>query len=294
MKIKFLFIFVAILLASCNGTATLNDAGEPRTAVVVSFYTLGEFAQHVGGNKIDVQIITPSSTEPHEYEPTPADIQAIQKSKLFIYNGAGLDPWAQDLALQLGKSGIPTVNMSQTLRGAIPADPHFWLDPVIAQNEVEAIRDALIKIDSQNARYYTELAEYYTGQLVRLHEKFARVLSQCRVREAIVSHNAFAYIGKRYNLNFISVSGISPEDEPSLSRMVELVKIAKEKKLRYVFFETLANQKLSETIAREAGAQTLVLNPIEGLTEEEEADGKDYIALMEENLKNLATAHECN
>ena len=109
----------------------------------------------------------------------------------------------------------------------------------------------------------------------------------------MASHAAFGYLAERYNINVISIAGISPEEEPSPKRMAEIAQLAKQKNIKHIFFETLVSPKLSETIAREIGAETLVFNPLEGLTNEEIATGEDYISVMEKNLVNLRTALIC-
>jgi zinc transport system substrate-binding protein len=109
----------------------------------------------------------------------------------------------------------------------------------------------------------------------------------------VTTHSAFSYLARRYGLTQIPISGLEPESEPSPADLAALVKLLKERKVRYVFFETLVSSKLAETLAREVGAQTLVLNPVEGLTKEEQAASKTYVSLMEENLRNLRMALDC-
>jgi zinc transport system substrate-binding protein len=172
-------------------------------------------------------------------------------------------------------------------------DPHVWLDPVRAQAQVEAIRAGLAKIDPPNAAVYAANAQAYRAKLTALDAAFASGLKQCARREFVTTHSAFSYPARRYGLTQIPIQGVDREAEPSPADLAALVKQVKDRKIQYVFFETLVSPKLAETLAREVGAKTLVLNPIEGLTKEEQAAGKAYIALMEENLRNLRTALEC-
>ena len=108
-----------------------------------------------------------------------------------------------------------------------------------------------------------------------------------------MSHASFAYPAKRYRLTQVPVMGLSPESEPSPAQLAQIVRFARRHKVQYIFFETLVSPKLAETLAREVGAQTLVLNPSEGLTKDDEAAGKGYVELMEDNLTNLRTALDC-
>jgi zinc transport system substrate-binding protein len=177
--------------------------------------------------------------------------------------------------------------------GETQTDPHFWLDPVLAQEEVQIIRDALIKVDPANAQYYDKNAEGYISQLQALDKKYQDGLASCALKDVVTSHAAFGYLAKRYNLNQIAISGLSPDQEPSSSQMVEIAREAKQKNVKVIFFETLVSPKLAETIAREIGAQTAVFNPLEGLTDQEIKEGKNYISVMEDNLNNLRTALQC-
>jgi zinc transport system substrate-binding protein len=295
-------------------------AGSPAVAdtplVVASFYPLYEFSRQIAGDRAEVVALVPAGVEPHDWEPSPQDLVRMQKAKLFVYNGAGLEPWVEKLLRDAKTKGVVAVRTTERValltgegqghehaqeaqsgaqpKGAThPVDPHVWLDPVRAQTQVEAIRGGLAKVDPVNAAAYAANAQAYRSKLAALDAAFASGLEQCARREIVTTHAAFSYLARRYRLTQISISGIEPESEPSPADLAALVKQVKERKIRYVFFETLVSPKLAQTLAREVGAKTLVLNPIEGLTKEEQAAGKNYVSLMEENLRNLRTALDC-
>lgn len=281
-----------------------NNSGQFGTTIKVtaSFYPLAEFAKQVGGDLVEVVNITPAGIEPHDFEPTPKDVAALFSSKVFIFNGTGFDPWAEKLKPDLEQKGVRTIDMSEYVdliaseenpEEAEELDPHFWLDPVLAQKQIEGIRDALVRVDPSSSSEYTNNATRYIEQLSILDDKYKNGLASCEIRDAVASHAAFGYLAKRYNINVISIAGISPEEEPSPKRMAEIAQLAKQKNIKHIFFETLVSPKLSETIAREIGAETLVFNPLEGLTNEEVATGEDYISVMEKNLANLRKALLC-
>ncbi len=259
--------------------------------ITASFYPLAEFARQVGGDRVEVINITPAGVEPHDFGPTPKDVATLFLSKVFIFNGAGFDPWAEKLKPDLEQKGVTVVNMSKYFD--VMDDPHIWLDPVLAKKEVEVIKDALVRVDPSNNSEYTNNAARYVEQLSILDDKYKNGLASCEIRDAVASHAAFGYLAKRYNINVISIAGISPEKEPSPKRMAEIAQLAKQKNIKHIFFETLVNPKLSETIAREIGAKTLVFNPLEGLTNKEISAEKNYISVMEKNLENLRVALIC-
>lgn len=269
-----------------------------RLKAVATLYPLAHFAEQVGGDYVEVINITPGGTDPHEYEPTAKDIMKVWASNVFIFNGAGLDPWAEKIHNDLKKKGKLTLNMSEhfdLLRGEEGVyDSHIWLDPLIAVKEVEIIRDVFIEADPEHADYYRENSTAYINKLLGLHEKYKVGLKTCRIRDIIVSHDAFRYLARRYNLTVLPISGISPEGEPSPRKMAGIIEIARKKNIRYVFTEPLVSPKIAKTLSREIGADILVLNPLEGLTKSDVKEGKTYISIMEQNLNNLRLALSCN
>jgi zinc transport system substrate-binding protein len=164
---------------------------------------------------------------------------------------------------------------------------------VLAQAQVEALRGALARTDPDGAAAYADNARRFTERLAALHQSFEQGLAQCERRDVVVSHAAFGYLTRRYRLSQVPVMGLSPEAEPSPAELAAIVRFVRRHKVRTIFFETLVSSRLAETLAREVGAQSRVLNPVEGLTREEAAAGKDYVRLMEDNLANLRTALGC-
>ena len=158
---------------------------------------------------------------------------------------------------------------------AVEQDPHVWLDPVLAQRQVENIRAALAKADPDNAERYAAKASAFSERLRRsLASATSAAWPECARREIVVSHASFAYPAKRYRLTQMPVMGLSPESEPSPAQLAQIVRFARRHNVAVIFFETLVSPKLAETLAREVGAQTLVLNPIEGLTKDDAGGGK--------------------
>jgi zinc transport system substrate-binding protein len=302
-----------VMLAIVLGAYPPARADKP--LVVASFYPLYEFAKQIAGEHAEVVSLVPVGIEPHDWEPAPQDVIRVQRAKLFVYNGAGLEPWVEKLLRDAKARGTAVVRTTERVpllagdrpghqhaHGAKPGtpkgdthavDPHVWLDPVRAQAQVEAIRAGLAKVDSVNAAAYAANAQAYRAKLAALDAGVAAGLKECARRDFVTTHSAFSYLARRYGLTQIPIQGIAPEAEPNPADLAALVKLAKARKIRYVFFETLVSAKLAETLAREIGAQTLVLNPVEGLTKEEEAAGKGYLTVMDENLRNLRLGLEC-
>ncbi|SFF48084.1 zinc transport system substrate-binding protein [Paenibacillus algorifonticola] len=169
-------------------------------------------------------------------------------------------------------------------------DPHVWLSPKLAQAEVAAIQEAFAKADPAHADSYKANADAYIAKLKELDDAYKAGLAGMKRTEFVTQHAAFGYLAREYGLTQVPISGLSPDQEPSPEQMAEIVKLAKEQQIKTIFFETLVDPKIASTIASEIGAKTAVLNPLEGLTEEETADGLDYIGVMKNNLEALRLA----
>lgn len=167
-------------------------------------------------------------------------------------------------------------------------DPHVWLDPTLAQQQVRNIQAALEQADPEHKDNYRENAEAYIAKLQELDRKFKDELNGATRKEFVTQHAAFGYLAKAYGLTQIPISGLSPEQEPSPEQMAKVVELAKEHGVKTIFFETLVDPKVAQAIADEIGAATDVLNPLEGLTEEDIAAGLDYLGIMSNNLTALA------
>lgn len=295
-----LLFSVSLILFAASKSKPVPKASRGKIIVSASFYPLAEFAKRVGGDFIDVVNITPAGVEAHDYEPTPRDIAAIRVSKVFLYQGAGFDPWAERVAQDLKGTDVKVINVSENFdlrsidnNGGAAKDPHIWLDPLLAQKEVTVIRDAIKGEMPQQSDALNKNADTFNFALAQLDANIRRALSGCVLKDIIVSHQAFGYFGARYGIDITAISGISPEEEPSAQRLGEVAQLAKAKNIKTIFFETLVSPKLAETVAQEAGLTTSVLNPLEGLTNEEIAAGKDYLSVMMENVHNLQQALQC-
>ena len=287
-----LFAGVFVAVKNRNTPATMDN----RISVVTSFYPIYFLTTQLGGDLVNVTNLTPAGTEPHDYELTAQDIVKIKKSKLVFLNGGGLEVWGEDISKTPAVVilGDTLIDQEINLEGETKKDPHIWLSPILAIKMAEKIEAELIRIDPQNKSYYESNLSVLKTKLVNLDSNYRVGLKKCKRKDFITSHSAFGYLAQTYNLKQVSIAGLSPEEEPSSQQLTEVAKFARENDIKYIFFESLTSPKLSETIAKEVGAQTLVLNPIEGLSQEEINQGKNYLTEMEKNLENLKIALECN
>jgi zinc transport system substrate-binding protein len=279
-----LAISLAALAAGCGSTSS-NDG---RTTVVAAFYPLAFAAEAVGGRSVDVRNVTPPGAEPHDVELTPKDVAELQQADVVLYLSHGFQP-AVEKAVPAASGKRVDVLEGVSLRPGVgdeagKTDPHVWLDPVRYARIVRRIGAVLGKPRAAGAlaaRVRALDAEYRAG------------LAHCARREFVTSHAAFGYLAARYGLHQLAITGIDPESEPTPQRLAELSKLVRREHITTVFFERLVSPKLAETVAREAGAHTAVLDPIEGLTSAEARRGGTYLSLMRGNLSELRRALGC-
>ncbi|MCM3749015.1 metal ABC transporter substrate-binding protein [Paenibacillus pasadenensis] len=311
---------LALVLSGCGGGSGKPSAPaeDGKLNVAATIYPMAEFARQVGGDLVTVTGLVPTGVEPHDWEPSAKDMAAISKADVFVYNGI-VEGWAEQALESAGNPQRIAVEASKglaTLEGVDdghdhgaeghdkgheehehaaegqehPADPHVWLDPVLAQKEVRAIMNALQQADPEHKETYQQNADAYIAKLEELHQEFNGQLAEAKRKDFVTSHAAFAYLAEQYGLQQVPINGISPEQEPSPDEMAKVVQFVKEHDVKIIFFETLVDSKLADTIAAETGAATDVLNPLEGLTEEQASAGEDYISVMRSNLQSLVKA----
>lgn len=283
-------LFVCLLKITTNNHPSKTTTTNSKLQIVTSFYPLYFFTTQIAQNKASVHNITPAGAEPHDYEPTTKDMVKIENSRLLIINGGNFEGWANNAQNIIDKQTTTIVNIGRSFVGQ---DPHFWLDPMMAKKEVEIITQNLIIADPANTDFYNNNSKLLTAKLEILNNQFKTELSNCQKKDIITAHAAFGYLAREYNLNQISISGLSPDAEPSTKKLTEIANFAKKNQIQYIFFESLVSPKLANTIAQEIGAKTLVLNPIEGLTDEDIKNGKNYFTEMQNNLTNLKIALQC-
>ena len=291
LTITLILVIVAGAIYAFRGTEPQRTPTSPKLQIAASFYPLAYFAERIGGVRVVVTTITPAGVEPHEYELTPKDVATVEGSRLLLLNGTGFETWEDKVPRGSGTHRTEIVKVSDGLTEK--SDPHIWLSPPLADRMVDNIEAGIKKLDPENADFYAQNAALLKADLVELDLDYRSGLSHCRLNTIVTSHSAFGYLSEAYGLVQIPIVGISPEAEPSAKELAAVATIARTKHIKYIFFETLVSPKLAETVAREIGAQTLVLSPIEGLTTEEIQTGKDYFTEMRSNLSHLQTALEC-
>ena len=282
MRAGIVLTFALVAVAAGCGSGG-DDAGR---TVVAAFYPLAYAAERLA-TEAEVRNLTPPGAEPHDLELTARDVEALDDAELVVYAGGGFMPALED-AVRGRENALDVLAGEQLIDvregDESTADPHVWLDPGRYAAIVRRIGDRLGAGPA---------ADGLVAEVERLDGQFRAGLRRCARRELVTSHAAFAYLADAYRLEQIPLTGIAPEAEPAAREIEALVDEVRAAGATTVFFEPLVSPDLAETVAREAGVQTAVLNPLEGLTEDELDEGADYFSVMRDNLATLRTALGC-
>ena len=275
------------MVAGCGGQ---QSADKNKLQVAASFYPMAEFASAVGGQHVQVACLVPDGAEPHDWEPSPKDLTRLGRAQVFVYNGM-VEPWAQQALDALSERKIIPLEAGHDLfaRGG-KQDPHVWVSPKKAVVEVQRITEVLCEVDTKHTDDYKANSRAYIAKLEQLDKKLAAVAQKAPRKVFVTAHAAFGHLAADYGLRQLSVAGISAEAEPTPGDLQRLIATVRREKVRYVFFETLTDPKIAKLVAQETGAQTAVLDPLEGLDEEGRKQGLDYLKIMEQNIANLEKA----
>lgn len=279
-------VVTAVLAAGACGNS--SRAGGGPLDVVASFYPLAEVARQVGGDRVRVTDLTPPGAEPHDLELTSNQVDALEDADVVLYLGGAFQPAVEAV---VERSGGQTVDLLSEL----PADddPHVWLDPMLMARVVDVTETALSEADPASADVFAANANAYRTRVTALDAEFAAGLAQCQRRVLVTAHDAFGHLARRYGLTVESISGLSPEAEPDPQRIAELSDLVRRQGTTTIFTETLVPPDVAATLAREAGVRTAILDPIEGLSEEQVSGGESYITVMQQNLVTLREALSC-
>ena len=258
--------------------------------LVTAFYPLQYLGQRIGGDPAAVVNLTKPGAEPHDVELNPRQVAQVADARLAVYLH-GFQP-AVDAAVEQEAAGrsFDVATAVPLLPSATESfDPHIWLDPLRFAEIGDKLGVRLGQTDPAHAADYTARARKLHTELDALNQEYATGLATCDRRELVTSHAAFGYLANRYGLTQVGITGISPEAEPSPRRLAAVAATARDTGTTTIFFETLVSPKVADTVAREIGARTAVLDPLEGLTD----PSADYFTVMRANLAALTSALGC-
>jgi zinc transport system substrate-binding protein len=285
---------VVVAIAAITVAGCADDAnGRDGVQAVAAFYPLAEAARQVGGDVVEVGDLTPAGAEPHDLEVTPDAVDDLEKADVAIVMGHGFQPAIETVADRRDGETVVVLDVLPIDDELADEDPHVWLDPRLMRDLVDAIEAALVRAAPEHEATFARNATRFRQRLAALDADFAAGLRDCERDEIVTAHDAFGHLARRYGLQQHAIAGVSPDEEPSPERLAELADLVEEDGVTTVFTESLVSPRIAETLAREAGIGTAVLNPLEGLTDDEVEAGDDYESVMRSNLAALRRALDC-
>lgn len=276
MKKLFLLcaIICSLMLTSCGVVWDTED----KLTVYSSFYAMNDFVKTIGGEDIVFHSVVPTLSEPHDFEPTAKDMAKLSDADLFVYSGLGIDDWAEDVAKTLPDT-VSVVCASEHIE-ANGNDPHVWLSPANAKEQLKTICDALSVTDEDNFSKYRQRLSEYCEQIDNLTEEYKN--AGLSGKKLFVTHGAYGYLCKEFGMEQIALEGISGDSDPSPAQMAEIINQIKAENAKCIFYDPLEGDKMAAAVANEAGIEVLPLYTFEG-----DAENRSYVTIMKLNLEQL-------
>lgn len=313
ISISVICVCSSLLLAACSSgeESMQNTSGNEQGKVVVAFYPLEFATKQIAGDDFEVINVTPVGAEAHDLELSPSATEEILEANLAIVLGEGFQPAVEKTAESRDGATLEVLHELEKLEDSEASgvsfkshggddekkegtvDPHVWLDPIKMVSVVNLIRDELVELNPSSRSTYEKNASNLVSKMTDLDQDFKSGFSSCELKTFVTGHDAFSQLANRYGLTQESISGLSPEAEPSADRIDEILEIVKERKVEVVFVEERASTKVADTLSKDAGVKTQILSPLESLTQRQIEKGDDYFSIMKENLDKLSSALKC-
>lgn len=275
-------VAAGLALTGCGGSATSGDDSDTLT-VVAAFAPLADIAEAVGGDAVEVISLTPPGVEPHDLELSAEQVAAIADADLVI-SIPGFQPAVDEAVVQQA----PDRSLDASSAVLRSENPHVWMSPINAATIARSVNDALSQIKPDAEPTFRAGYDAFAATMSEIDAEYRTALANCESTVIVSSHDAFEYLAKEYGFTTMSVSGISPEAEPSPARLAEITDFVKANGVTTIYTEVLLDPSVAEVIAAETGAQVAVLDPIESLT-----DGATIADVMRSNLDVLIEGQRC-
>ena len=280
-------------VASATAAPSSAAGSSEKLKVSVSFNAIKEFAEAVGKDKVEISTIIPDGMEPHDFEPKAQDLVALSSADVFIYNGLGMEAWAEKAITAADNTALIAVDASagaDAIENTDPAevsehgqyDPHLWLSITGAKTELENIKNAFVKADPVNESFYETNYQDYTDQLDTLYQEYSEKFKTVESKSFVTGHAAFGYLCRDFGLEQNSVEDVFAEGEPTAQQLAELVDYCRTNHVTTVFAEEMASPDVSNTLANEVGATVQTIYTVESAE-----DDLSYLQRMESNLSKI-------
>ena len=291
-------LLIPAFFIGCNKVETAFDTDLEKTQIVASIEPLREFTEIIGGDKVAVKTMVKSGVEPHDYEPTSKDLTNLNDSQIFLYNGLGMEEWADKIIDSIKDTEVVIVNTSENLsiideNGEFvegyeesitekKIDPHVWLSLKECRTQSLNIKNGIQSIDLENSDYYEDNYNNFVSEIDSLYAEYKEKFDRLENKNFVTSHAAFGYLCKDFGLNQVSIEDLFGEGEVTPSTLKDLVNFCKENNVTTIFMPEVASEKLSETLANEISAKIVEIYSLETMP-----DNLSYREAMRKNLDSI-------
>jgi len=310
-----IFLLTAAFLSGCNTNSpnkkdqAINKNDDTTLTVFTTIYPIEDFTKRIGGKHVEVKSVYPAGADAHTFEPTMRTMMDIADADLFIFNGAGLEPFIGKTKSSLANEKVTMVEASkgiELLSGHDDdehadeehasdeqdhhlhgKDPHIWLDPVHAIKMAENIKDALTEVMPSAKDDFEKNFLHVKQELEQLDKEFQKTVDSADHKEILVSHSSYGYWEHRYGLKQISISGLSPENEPSQKQLQTIIETAKKHSISYIIYDQNPVTKVADVVKKETETTPVTLHNLEYLTESDVKNNEDYFTIMNKNIETL-------
>ncbi|MBD7914733.1 zinc ABC transporter substrate-binding protein [Clostridium sp. Sa3CUN1] len=309
-----LILGILFSFAGCKSNEDLDDDNGERLRVGVTINPLKDFAEAIGGDKVDVFSIIPDGSDAHDFDPKPRDLNDLVKSDIFIYNGLGMEEWidsvlttveGKDVKIVEASTGVDEINLSEEDAHEHATeeehnenhdedhdhdhdhdhngkDPHTWLSLSNAIIEAENIKNAFCEVDPENKGYYEQNFEKLKSEFNSLYEEYVPKFNELSNKDFVTGHAAFGYLCRDFGLTQNSIADVFGEGELTPKNLEALINYCKENGVKTIFSESTSSEKEAETLAKEVSAKVVKVYSLE--TKE---DNMSYLEGMRYNLETI-------
>ncbi len=299
MSLRRFFFILCFLIIQLPSTACLSE----KLTVIASIYPIADMVQQVGGDHVDVTFVLPAGASPHTFEPKPSLVKKFSSARIFFMVGAGLEFWSEKF-IELAGPGLTTIVLSEGVslihtaghhhagsgisnHESSVANPHIWLDPAIAKSMVNKITAVLCEVDHQHLKYYKQRGQNYLNDIDKLDRRIKVKVANFNIKKYVSFHASWAYFARHYGLEPVGIIEAAPGRNPTPIQIKNIVAMIKINHIRAVFAEPQLNPRAAEIIAREAGVNVLLLDPLGGPN----LKGRStYVDLIQYNLSVMQEA----
>lgn len=281
-----IILMLPIMLVGCGAKSDKNaNNEEEKVNVTVSINPIKEFTELIGGDKVKITSLIADNVEPHDVDLKPRDFEKLTKSKLFIYNGLGMEDWLEQVKEQISEDKIKYVDTSENgnpIKTDGKTDPHQWLSLKEAINQCNNIKNALEEVDPKNKTYYEENYEKVKTDFEKLYNEYLPKFQSLEHKDFVTSHEAFGYLCRDFGLEQQALKDLFGEGELTAKKIEDLVKYCNDNGVTTIFSEEEDSQKEANTLAKEINGEVKPL-----YTLETKVEGKSYLEVMKINLEEI-------